>query len=500
MFPISLDGEDLIDFVYEHYKIANEHSLAIDELLKRVSQPKERQKEQSEKQPSQERHIVEKDSEFINAQMDKMVRNLKRLSNLPAAKKIEQELIKGNNCLLLGESGIGKTYTPKQIAKENGFDYIQINLDRDTDSADLIGKPIIRPNILTGQQEMVFDEGHLTSAMRRAAQNAQNGKFTILVLDEIFRMSDISPFVSNLSVIDDKEYRLQTDKMIVFAKIKRSPVDYEGTWFVVSDKIESGRQAKVVENNLELPEHFDVGTQNDLGTQKVAELGFRGKLPTIHVEDFRALFKQNREQILETFEAKDTIYVPSRSIAILGTSNVGENYEVNMSQDHAIFGRMRPIHIETPTVKTMVRIALDKYASPEWSEKERETIEKVLIKFYSDMDTKIKKDAKYGTEVRNINFRMIESTVKGIARENPLKDKEFSIMQILYEHSSDFASIDPGLPSSQLEEHHAVNDARNEVELCTSAFNLPFKDPAQPDGAQKQKNIEGISRGLGVSR
>lgn len=88
-------------------------------------------------------------------------------SEQPAAQKILDDLMLGNNCMLIGGAGTGKTYLAQQVARQ------MLNRDTETVNCSQWTSPI---EIVGGQSLEGYQEGKLVEAFR-------NGK--VMILDEI---------------------------------------------------------------------------------------------------------------------------------------------------------------------------------------------------------------------------------------------------------------------------------------------------------------------------
>lgn len=399
-----------------------------------------------------------------NNEIGKFWRNLRYNKNNPMHKKIARYLGKGRSMMLAGDSGIGKTYNPKEIASMNGVYCKTINLEKNTDGAELIGKPDLRSNMFTGQQEMYYNEGQLIEAMKMGAEAAKKNEGIVLILDEIFRMDDMTPFISNFTITADNEYALQYDKTTNLAKLKT--LNEGSVWMEVVDNIDSDFQKYSIDGNGNITIEEGASFLLYGGTPgNAAERTFRRDLMTITTEDFKDIARANRKNIEKTHQCKSKLYLPERGISLVCTTNVGEGYEVNMGMDNALFSRIAFVSTVAPEVSFMVNTALENLkGSIFWNEGDKEKVRSILNSFFSGMDKKIKTDVQVDAG-QKVSFRMIANTIKGISPTEPLKDADYNVFEVLKEVATEFAPIEAELSAEEIEDHVIVHHALNTIKL-----------------------------------
>jgi hypothetical protein len=102
--------------------------------------------------------------------------------NIDELKGFVNHIIKNNRFLqaqgknpvsieVLGESGIGKTSTVIEIAKENNLNFVKLNLAQIEELGDLVGFPVRQFQMYKEQRVAQADELNFTAAQRAAASN-----------------------------------------------------------------------------------------------------------------------------------------------------------------------------------------------------------------------------------------------------------------------------------------------------------------------------------------
>jgi hypothetical protein len=444
--------------------------------------------------------LLDRRAKEKNAALDSFWRKIRFSRENELEERIAKSMVRGRSQILMGDSGIGKTYTPSIIAKKNGIPVRKIELEANTEGAELIGKPFLRPNLFTGVQEMYFDEGFLVKSFREAEALSRENKGMVLILDELFRMNDMTPLISNLSVNDRGEYALTYDKTVYFAKVdtSRGPL-----WFELTDEIDAQRQRYVLDGGKVLIEG-DPGIMGYGGDREMAkERAFRGDLLSMHKQDFQELFKKNKKAVLETMDSKAKIYVPERAVALIATSNIGEDYEVNMARDNALLSRMGPIPVKAPSVSFMVRQSLKEVLdTKQWSKEDQAGVTQVLTSFFETIDKKIRQDrkAEFGQKV---NFRMVRNTIEAISPTDPMKDPDHSVFNVLRDLAVEFVPLDSSLDAESMMESRIIYDVENAVKIIEeegvgtrktgkTKRSRQTKEPVEPD------NDPGISTGMKI--
>jgi len=518
IIPTEADGSDILD-VYAYFlknniniqqeieKVQSKYSSFLTQMSKAIEQHKKggatKKKEPSGRVlpkgrigDTDYRKKIEEEVRAANRAIDGFFRNIAFDSKNKAQVRIAREMIKGNDVMLMGETGIGKTHNPKDISTKNNIVCFQINLDADTESAELIGKPNFGKNLFTGEQEVGYDDGKLVMALKKAHSEAKEGRGIILILDEILRMNDMTPFISNLSVISDREYCVTTDRNIDFAKI--STLNQGDVWMMVSEEIDRYLQRYTIsgEGEVEISDKSEFLCY-DGGKENAAERGFRGDLLKISILDFKELAQKNPQSIMQTYRTKDTIYAPQRSMSIVGTSNIGADYEVNMNMDNALFGRMKPVPVERPTISYMIRASIN---SPEfysnWSKEELKKVQKIFTDFFTVMDKKIKNELNIDVG-QKVNFRIIKSALNGISKDKPLTDPLFSVYDVLKDTAIEFAPIDPSVSADKIKDHRIVVDAINAIDILKNGEETIHTRSA---GGNSWDNQADMAVGAGIAR
>jgi len=427
----------------------------------------------------------------INKKMDEFWRGLKYDRKNDIQQEIVERFGEGQSIMLMGDTGIGKTFNPEYIAKENGISAMTVKLHRASDSVELLGKTSFRANDLTGEQEMFYDYGFLANAFKQTAKDSrENRKGFVLILDEILRAEDMTPFISNLSVNGNDEYVLSIDESNTFARIV---TDQGEVWFHVSDDIDREKQTynidasgRVVLNNDTQPLY-----KFDGSAEQAAERHFRGDLLSIYRDDYRTIIQKNRNSILVTHKEKTKIYTPARAISIVGTTNIGENYEVNMMTDNALVSRLNPILTTAPKISYMVDKTIQKIAETKrWTPAEQKQLKKVITNFATAL-SKVFKNNKSIENPQKINFRILSDIVGGIAPERPFADGKWNVENVMKRSAIKFLSIDSSLTADEIKKDPiidaVVRGAEKAIEL---AENPAFKGVKEDSVEQSAPLVE----------
>jgi len=394
-----------------------------------------------------------------NKSIDGFWRKAKYNPDNPMQETVAEKLALGLNMILMGDSGIGKTYNPKDIAEKNNVTVVQINLDATTESAELIGKPNFGKNLFDGKQEVGYDSGKMVIAAKIGREKAKKGEGIVFILDEIMRVADMTPFISNLSIIGD-EYRLETDKNIDLVKIETSSGI---TWMEVTDEINIDRQKYTMKDSTIVIDSAAGRMLYDGDKYKAMERTNREDLIQLHSLDFVELVNSNRRSIHNTYRGKEVVFLPERALSIIATTNVGLEYEVNMNADNALISRMKPVPVKAPPVDFMVRSAMKKHIdNKNWTPKDEKKVENVMNSFFLQMQA-AKNNVKY-REGQKVNFRMIDDVIKGITPDEPFSEDRCSVWSALRHTVLDFAPFDPELPAEALAEHEIVSHANSIID------------------------------------
>jgi hypothetical protein len=383
----------------------------------------------------------------INNGMKDRFRTLSYDTKNPIETSIAEHAYYGKSPLMLGETGIGKTYSPLNIGKANDIPVEIIQLHVNSDSAELLGTPMIgSASMMDDAPSVYFAYGKMANAFKRAQARAKSGEPSILVLDEILRVNDISPYISNLTRTDLNEYAVSVPAEAKFAKVEIGNGAY---WVRVVNDIDKKLQPYTMrEGRLE----FIDTVQKEMlcsGEKNLAfEMSFRGDLITMHKDQLRKL---PHESIVETATTGEVIYVPESAIMIVATSNIGREYDVGARMDAAFFRRLSPLPCETPPIAYMVKSVLDKYLDNDWTKKVREQLEKTITTFMETIDSGIASEVLKTT--RRINFSTIATVVQALDNKDPYATKGFgNIYKVMQNLANDFIDIDPSSNVKELKE------------------------------------------------
>lgn len=476
----------------ENGNILDELPLHSENIAKKIRSKKNTVSNSSARQVADKNSVSEENyREFCrkrtlekNKEMDSFWRNLEYDHKNPIQEELAERFGEGQGAMLMGDTGIGKTFNPEFIAKHNNLSFMTVKLHRASDSVELLGKPSFRANAITGEQEMYYDSGFLTNAFRQATKNAfDNGGGYILVLDELYRAEDMTPFISNLSVNSDNEYVLSIDESNTFAKIETSEGDL---WFCISDDISRDKQTyDLKDGQLILNGNTNPLYKFNGSPSQAAERHFRNDLLTIHREDFKELLRINRKAIIETHSEKTRIYTPSRALAIVGTTNIGDNYEVNMGADNALLSRLNPIPVLAPPVSYMVEKTIESVAeSKNWKKTEEKMLKSVITNFANAL-TKVFKNNESIENPQNMNFRIFNDIIRGIDPDKPFGDGKWNVENVLKRSAVKFLSIDSTLTADEIKKdpiiEAVVSGAENAVSLSS---NPAFKGVSEKSSEQ----------------
>lgn len=408
----------------------------------------------------------------INKKMDEMWRNLQYDEENEIQEEIISRFGEGQSIILMGDSGIGKSYNPEEISKKNNLHYSNIKFHSGTDSVELIGKTSFRSNPFTGQQEMYYDYGHLAEAFKSASARAyKDGSGSVIILDEVLVANDITSLISNLSINEFGEYEIPVDESSTFAKIQTDKGEF---WFYVNSDIDRLRQPYSLDsrNNVSL-EYNDVqriflfdGSETQAATRH-----FRGELLSIHAEDFRKILNENRKIILNTYSEKTKIFTPARAVSIVGTGNIGEKYEANLNI--AVFSRMNPVYVNAPDIKYMVRKTIQSISNmKQWSANDIKKIEKIISNFSLALH-KIFQNSNGMDISHNINFRILSNIIGAISPNDPFGDNKWSVKNVLERSSTKFSEVDPSVCAAEAKENPIVEIVRNGAQQAVELSNNP---------------------------
>lgn len=369
--------------------------------------------------------------------LDKKWKSLSFDKKNPVQESIARSLYYGNDIVLLGETGIGKTFSPNSIAKNNNIAFHMIQFQLKTDSIDLHGADVLTTSFLSPDATMKYRYGLMAKAFISAREDYKAGKPSILLLDELFRAEDSSPLISSLSTFDDtKEYALTLPNEIEYIKIKTGNAG--DIWLKIDSNIDKERQGyEVVGGNIFIKEEMIPFICAD--EQVLEVMASRGDLMTITEEDARRV----RSNIQKTKQAPEVIRIPSRALSIIATSNIGENYDINMGMDNALFRRLKPTPVATPSVALMVDLIMDNYIKDGIITSQADlAIRNITKKFLEGVDKLIVK--KQIDTIHKINFSTVDDIIKGVDGEDPFCAGFGNIFSVLQDKATHFANIDSG--------------------------------------------------------
>lgn len=411
----------------------------------------------------------------LNRTLDQRWKSLAFDSQNNVQEAIARAMHYGNNVMLLGETGIGKTFNPEEIGRKNNFPVHMIQFNLKTDSVDLHGVDILKPTFSSSEAIVRYKYGLLSKAFLRARDEALRGSPSIIILDELLRTDDMSPLISSLSTFDEtKEYALTLPNEIEMIKIQTKNAG--SVWMKIDPSINLARQNyKITAGGIGIEEDMQPYLTDSL---EIAELmASRGELLTITPEKARLILPS----IIETAQISDVIRVPSRAITIVATSNVGENYDVAMQMDNALFRRMKAVPVVTPAPEFMLKKTMEKYiASGDIPSTYDKKIEKIILRFVEGIEALITK-AKINTPHR-INFSTVEDIVRSIDWYNPEKTGFGGISDVLRDKASHFATIESGIGAEDILKDKTVamiSDAANKI-LGDSGLIVKAETPATP--------------------
>ena len=231
--------------------------------------------------------------------------------------------------------------------------------------------------------------------------------------------------------------------------------------------------------------------------EQAAERYFRGDLTSIHRTDFSKIAQENRMEIAETHNEKTRIYTPKRAVSIVGTTNIGENYEVNMGNDNALLSRLNPILTTAPKISYMVKKTVEKVAQTKnWTPAEQKQLEKVVTNFATAL-AKVFKNNKSIENPQKMNFRILGDILSGIAPDRPFADGKWNVESVLKRSAVKFLSIDTNMTAEEIKKdpiiQAVVRGAENAIELSGNpAFKGVGEDtleqgaPALPDDEDEE--------------
>jgi hypothetical protein len=389
---------------------------------------------------------VQKRASNIWEKMEKQWREIKYDNENPLQETIAENFYSGKNQLLLGETGIGKTYNPVRMAVQNNIHVSMIQFDQKTDAITLQGVDVIKQGIFDSEASMHYRYGTLARAFLDARERAKEFQPTLLILDELLRTEDMSPLISSLSEVEDtKEYNLILSNIVEFVKLQTS--QGEG-WFAIADTIDNRNNWYTTENKKiegQAPEGVFITDNESL----IAEMNSRGDLPVIRKGKLKEL---GEEAILGYTQKPEEIRVPKRAMAIIATSNVGERYEVMMGMDNALFRRLAKVPMVSPSAEYMVKQVLSNTVGFS-SDSDKKMVGEVITSFLTKMQRVLGKDSIFADSSVRVNFSTVDDIISGLDKSDPFKADNAGfggLFRVLKSKAMDFVDLDPDMSAADL--------------------------------------------------
>ncbi|MDD4969892.1 MAG: AAA family ATPase [Paludibacter sp.] len=461
-----IDFGNLISFVADIRFSNNDHVRALFESI--LSKRKELVNLLSPKSPESKndagnnyRKYAELRSNEIATTMKQKWRSLDFDQDNPLQVEIAKRLFACADILLVGETGIGKTWNPSNIAKRNGIPMKMIQFTQNTDSVDLHGVDVIRQGLFDKEPSMCFRYGQLSMAFMESRDLAKEGTPSMVILDELLRARDQSSLISSLSVSEStNEYVLSLPNVVDYVMLKNNTNGATG-WFAVTDVVDDRMTwIKMSGDGIggEMPKHFFVTKNLTLA----AEMHSRGDLPTIRKDHLKNI----PNAILATGQKNEEIRVPQRAVAIIATSNVGEHYDVGMTKDNALFRRLRKTPVLSPPIPFMIERSLSKV---EFSNDDaRKKVQKILTKFLTSLDKRAGKEI--ATTAR-VNFGTVDDIIEAIDLDDPFKTTGFgNVYDAMKSKAYDFVDLDSDSTAEGMMVNPALLQIDEIVEVVRSAF------------------------------
>jgi len=410
---------------------------------------------------------VREDTIKMNRECRKFWSNITPEEGNPMQEELSRFFARGKWIMLTGDSGIGKSYNPQDLAERNNIPFVDIKLHKETEQHHLAGTKELSVDIDHEEMDTSFMTGPFIRALINAAEGAKKGKGLLLLLDELLRVRDNSLFISGFSEVGAGEYGFEYGEGVDFRKII-TPLEGP-VWFKVSDFTEKDTKPYEItkKGNIYFHDTENAGALLFSGeANECAERCWRGKIPSISREEYRVLIRGNHIPIVNKFAANQKVYVPSKALYVVGTTNVGSGYTVNMQADIALGRRFFPLAAQRPPVAFMIKSvikaemhmrgdAILEFWTPEIVSK----ISTLLETFFTSMDTKIAGTSADDEIGQIVNFSMVKGVVSGLSDKDPLNDKYFGIVSELTIAAKSFAALDFGVTTEVMERHSLVKSA-----------------------------------------
>jgi len=379
----------------------------------------------------------------INKDAKKDITKIRYDKNNKTEREIAKSIKAGKYPLLIGQSGISKTYSAEKIARENEIPLIVLRGTRDTDATHIVGMPIIsKLSPFETSQTVKYKDGFLTKAIKKA----QQGKVMFLI-DEIGKIDDTTALISGISENSIGEIGITVNEAREFLLLK-SKIHYKGKnaegyfWVEVSNDKEANYE--ITENGVEFVLEEDEDLFKIVPDQNKNELGdiekraARGDLLKIYqgdVIEHKEILKALTKGI---HEADKEFYAPIRNLIFVATGN---NHEDSDSFDQALISRFDPKYIERPPIKTMIGLVIKKRLDNEQIEWDQEAVNKVteiVADFIHNIESRFVDNADNFLN-RRADFRTINSIIDSIDPYDPFdKESDGFILEALQDNIEKF--------------------------------------------------------------
>lgn len=397
----------------------------------------------------------------ISKEMKQRWRSIQFDNENPIQIELAKRMFSGSDSLLVGETGIGKTWNPLNIANRNSISMKMIQFVQNTDSVDLHGVDVIRQGLFDKEPSMYFRYGQMSMAFMEAREKAKLGEPTMLILDELLRARDQSSLISSLSVSElTDEYVLTLPNVVDYVMLKNHDSNAI-SWFAVTEQVDDRMTwISIKDGGIAGQKPKELFLTTDLAL--ASEMHSRADLPTIR-KDY---LKNIQNSILATGQKNEEIRVPQRALSIIATSNVGDHYDVAMSMDNALFRRLRKMPVQSPPVPYMVNKCIEKVDFENDNVKKR--VEKIISKFLSTLQDRIGKEI---STTARVNFGTVDNIIESIDIEDPFKTSGFgNIFDALKSNAYDFVDLDSDSTAEDLISSNVITQIHELVEVIQMSF------------------------------
>lgn len=437
------------------------------------------------------RKFAELRAKEISTNMKHRWRSLEFDNENPLQVELVKRFYSGSDTLLIGETGIGKTWNPLNIAKVNGISTKMIQFVQNTDSVDLHGVDVIRQGLFDKEPSMYFRYGQMSMAFIEARDQAKLGEPTMLILDELLRARDQSSLISSLSVSElTDEYVLTLPNVVDYVMLKNHDTNAV-SWFAVTEQVDERMTwISIKDGAIAGAKPKEIFFTTDLAL--ASEMHSRGDLPTIR-KDY---LKNIQNSILATGQKNEEIRVPQRAISIIATSNVGEHYDVGMSMDNALFRRLRKLPVQSPPIPFMVNRCLQNVEFKNDEIKKRS--EKIITKFLKTLSERLGKEI---DSTARVNFGTVNDIIESIDLDDPFKNTGFgNIFDALKSKAYDFVDLDSDSTAEDLIASNVITQIHEMVEVIQMSLDNKESLVNMNASSSAQRTPSGTSRGGGSRR